>query len=116
MYCPSVRSMPLGPGPKRTMFVNPEKVREVKSNSRLMRTEDEADDQANSCSSQAAVLHCFVCMQRTSTHHATHLHCTLLAGLRQDTNGSIIRLSSVDGPRAPCGIDPTGTGILIIAL
>ncbi len=23
MYCPSVRSMPFGPGPKRTMFVNP---------------------------------------------------------------------------------------------
>jgi hypothetical protein len=23
MYCPSVRSIPLGPGPKRTMFVKP---------------------------------------------------------------------------------------------
>jgi hypothetical protein len=29
MYCPSVRSIPLGPGPKRTMFVKPKWVREV---------------------------------------------------------------------------------------
>jgi hypothetical protein len=29
MYCPSVRSIPLGPGPKRTMFVNPGEVRKA---------------------------------------------------------------------------------------
>jgi hypothetical protein len=27
MYCPSVLNIPLGPGPKRTMFVNPSAVR-----------------------------------------------------------------------------------------
>jgi hypothetical protein len=27
IYCPSVRSMPLGPGPKRTMLVKPANVR-----------------------------------------------------------------------------------------
>jgi hypothetical protein len=25
MYCPNVRSIPFGPGPKRTMLVNPER-------------------------------------------------------------------------------------------
>jgi hypothetical protein len=50
MYCPSVRSIPFGPGPKRTMLVNPGRVRETLRESRLkMRTEDEADDQADSC-------------------------------------------------------------------
>jgi hypothetical protein len=27
MYCPKVRSIPLGPGPKRTMFVKPKSIR-----------------------------------------------------------------------------------------
>jgi hypothetical protein len=50
MYCPSVRSIPFGPGPKRTMLVNPGLVRETLRESRLdMRTEDEANDQADSC-------------------------------------------------------------------
>jgi hypothetical protein len=44
MYCPSVRSIPLGPGPKRTMFVNPGKVRKALQKRQVMRTEDEADD------------------------------------------------------------------------
>jgi hypothetical protein len=58
----------------------------------------------------------FKLLQHTSSHHATHLHCALLAGLRHNASGSFVRLSSVDGPRAPCGIDPTGTGISNTAL
>jgi len=40
----------------------------------------------------------------------------LLAGLLQVANGCFIRLSSVVGPRAPCGMEETGTGILVAML
>jgi hypothetical protein len=81
-----------------------------------MRTEYEANDEADGCSDVRLQCIIIVCMRHTSTHHATHLHCALLAGLLQVANGCFIRLSSVDGPRAPCGMDETGTGILIATL
>lgn len=49
IYCPSVRSIPLGPGPKRTMFVNPVAVRASLRQSGGMRTEYEANDKADGC-------------------------------------------------------------------
>jgi hypothetical protein len=50
MYCPSVRSIPFGPGPKRTMLVKPRLVRGVLREPRWKRrTKDEANDQTNRC-------------------------------------------------------------------
>jgi hypothetical protein len=81
-----------------------------------MRTEDEANDQADSCFGQAAVLHCL----RACDIHPPIMPPIFTARCKppcaKDAGSSAIRLSSVDGPRAPCGIDPTGTGILSIAL
>lgn len=49
MYCPKVRSIPLGPGPKRTMFVKPTYVSDKPLWAmRLEHTEYEANDQTNS--------------------------------------------------------------------
>lgn len=57
MYCPRVRSMPFGPGPKRTMFVKPGVVSLALHTVAVptlehahveMRTKDEANDQTNS--------------------------------------------------------------------
>jgi hypothetical protein len=49
IYWPSVRSIPLGPGPKRTMLVNPSAVRVAARGVLAVRTEDEANDQADGC-------------------------------------------------------------------
>ncbi|EAT92346.2 hypothetical protein SNOG_00851 [Parastagonospora nodorum SN15] len=67
MYCPNVRSIPFGPGPKRTILVKP-------NMKPMMRPTD------------------------------------------PPIMPPIFSLSSVDGPRAPCGMDETGTGILIATL
>lgn len=64
IYCPSVRSIPLGPGPKRTMLVKPKMKPMIKPTAPPIMP-------------------------------------------------PIFNLSRVEGPRpcAPCGIDPTGTGM-----
>lgn len=50
MYWPNVLSIPLGPGPNLTMLVNPGNVRIGRGTLRAARTEDEANDEADSCS------------------------------------------------------------------
>jgi hypothetical protein len=84
MYWPSVRSIPLGPGPKRTMLVNPTIVRREHFPRMfgMARTEDEADDQSDSCQ-KVSSCNPRAAMKRTSTHHATHLHYALLAIARR---------------------------------
>lgn len=81
MYCPRVRSMPFGPGPKRTMLVKPGLVSIPHCMQVYMkRTEDEANDQTNSYANCQSAIHVVSgSLRRTSTHHATHLHCLLLA-------------------------------------
>jgi hypothetical protein len=86
MYCPSVRSIPFGPGPKRTMLVKPGLVREALRESRMdMRTEDESNDQADSCS-KVRLLLCKVQAAVTYIHPSCHPS----------------SLRAVSGPAAPC--------------
>jgi hypothetical protein len=73
--------MPFGPGPKRTMLVKPDLVSiPLCMQVYMQRTEDEANDQTNSYANcQSAIRVVSGSLRRTSTHHATHLHCMLLA-------------------------------------
>jgi hypothetical protein len=48
----------------------------------MARTEDEADDQSDSCQ-KVSSCNPRAAMKRTSTHHATHLHYALLAIARR---------------------------------
>jgi hypothetical protein len=48
----------------------------------MMRTEDEANDQADSCQRVSSCIFWSV-TKRTSTHHATHLYYALLAIARR---------------------------------
>lgn len=96
MYWPSVRSMPLGPGPKRTMFVKPSLISAIPGLEFWKRTEYEANDQADGAS-----------------HHAAHLDYNMLASVRRTARGAHLRLSNVEGPCCPCGMELTGTGMFV---
>jgi hypothetical protein len=82
----------------------------------VVRTEDEADDETNSCKAVkgcSCSRHVVKLLRLTSTHHATHLHCTAVSRvLASSKRAADIHLSRVDGPCwPPPGIAPTGTGI-----
>ena len=47
---------------------------------------------------------------RTAAHHAAHFHCVRLTTAEDSARGNS-RLSKVDGPWAPLGMEPTGTGM-----
>lgn len=86
IYCPSVLSMPFGPGPNLMMFVAP-KMKPI-----MMPT--------------AAARQLFVHValsglhsSRTASHHSSHFSCGLLARFGQDGRTvDVVPLSKVEGP------------------
>jgi len=96
MYWPSVRIMPLGPGPYRMIFVAPK----MKP---MMRP--------------TAAIAQYMCIlsgpgQHTAAHHGPHLDCELVSQLRVHRVPRVaVRLSRVEGPLTPPAA-PAGTGML----
>lgn len=69
IYCPSVRIIPLGPGPYRTMFVNPCKDINRRAHARmqcLRLTEDETNDYSDGYNGQVSLIHS--CPPRYNVH------------------------------------------------